>query len=351
MGARSLSLEVVDHIEPLAEEWEDLAARTYAAPFVRPGWIRAWRGAFGRGGLLILAVRRSGRLVALLPLERRGGVVRSPTNPHSPSFGLLAEDAEAAQSLTRALFAHAGRAVVLEYLDPVETGLDLLREAAHATGYRDMVQTVARSPYILGHPIFAEYERSLSRNLRHDVERRLRRLSEIGAVSVDVRDGSERLDTLLEEGFRVEQIGWKSDHGTAIASRPQTRRFYTDVAHWAASAGWLRLAFLRLDGRPLAFQLDLEAEDTYYSLKIGYDPAYERFSPGKLLTHTMVSRAMSKGLASYELLGADEPWKHRWTDTSRERVALRAFASSPTGYLAWSAFVHGRSFARRVPFA
>ena len=34
--------------------------------------------------------------------------------------------------------------------------------------------------------------------------------------------------------------------------------FYRRVAAWAAERDWLRLAFLRLDGRPLAFDLALE---------------------------------------------------------------------------------------------
>src|SRR5919109_1685178 len=117
MGNRSLSLEVVDRIEPLAEEWEELAVRTHASPFVRPGWIGAWRRAFGRGGLLILAVRRTNILVALVPLERRSGVLRSPTNAHAPQFSLLAEDEESTRFLTTSMFALAGRAVVLERLD------------------------------------------------------------------------------------------------------------------------------------------------------------------------------------------------------------------------------------------
>lgn len=350
MGASPLSVETVDRLEPLIDEWNDLADRTHACPFMRPGWIASWLRAFGRGRLVIFAARRRGRLDGLLPLERRAGVLRSPTNAHTPEFGMLAEE-DAARGLASAVFAHAGRAVVLEYLDTEAAGFEVLLEAARAAGYRQLVRPVARSPYLRASPSLAEHERSLSTNLRHDVERRLRRLGEVGAVSVQICDGRERLDQLLEDGFRVEQLSWKGGRGTAVASQSQTRSFYADVARWAASAGWLTLAFLRLDDQPIAFQFDLETPGTYYSLKIGYDPAYERFSPGKVLTYAMVSRAVSRGMSTYELLGRDEPWKQSWTDTSREHASLQAFASSAAGYLTWSAFVHGRSLARRIPFA
>jgi CelD/BcsL family acetyltransferase involved in cellulose biosynthesis len=351
MAAGRLSLEVADGIDPLAEEWGTLAERVGAAPFVRPGWVRAWHASFGGGPLRLLAVRRGGQLVAVAPLQKRRGALRSPTNPHTPAFDLVALDEEAGRALAGSIFANAGRAVTLEFLDARGTALAALREAAQAAGYRAVVTPAARSPYIPSQRSLAAHERSLSRNLRHDVERRLRRLCDEGAVSVEVAHGRERLDQLLEEAFRIEALGWKGAGGTAIASQPQTRGFYTEVARWAASLGWLRLAFLRLDERAIAFQFDLEGERTYYSLKVGYDPEYERFSPGKLLAYAMVSRAISSGLASYELLGREEEWKRRWTDAFRERVTLLAFARGPAGFLTWSAFAYGRPLACRVPGA
>jgi CelD/BcsL family acetyltransferase involved in cellulose biosynthesis len=279
------------------------------------------------------------------------GAWRSPTNAHTPGFDLLALDEGALQALAEALFVRRAREIAVGPLEADGPALRTLMSAARASGYRSVVRPAGRAPYLrLEHGPEA-HERSLSRNLRHDVQRRMRRLCDAGAVSVQVSDGTERLDQLLDEGFRIEQRGWKGERGTAIASDPRTTRFYTALARWAASAGWLRLAFLRLDGRAIAFQLDLELRPTYYSLKIGYDPQYERFSPGKLLAYTMVLRAVATGSSTYELLGTDEPWKYRWTDDSHERSALRAFSPSTAGRLALLAFVYGRPLVRRLPLA
>jgi CelD/BcsL family acetyltransferase involved in cellulose biosynthesis len=351
MITTQFAVEVVDRLEPITEEWNELAGRLGAPPFMHSGWIRSWWSAFGSGALHIFVVRRGGRLVALLPMRRRHGALRSPTNAHTPAFGLLAVDEEAGRILATELFASGAHEIAISPLDAPGDGLDFLAAAARAAGYRTIAQPVLRAPYISGGTSLAAYHRSLSHNLRHDVERRLRRLLEAGAVSVHVCDGHERLDEFLDEGFGVEASSWKGAGGTAIASQESTRSFYHDVAHWAASVGWLRLAFLRLDGRAIAFQFDLECGRTYYSLKIGFDPEYERFSPGKLLAYTMISRAVSSGLARYELLGTDESWKYRWTNTLHERVALRSFAPSAAGRLAWSSHAHVRPLARRVPLA
>ena len=346
-----LTVEVVDGFGPLADEWQDLAERAQAAPFLYPGWVRAWRAAFGVGDLRLFTARRSGRLVGLVPMQLRRGALRSTTNAHTPEFELLALDEETADALASAVFAESAREVAVGPLDVDGRGLRALRAAAHASGYRTMLRPAVRAPYLRLASDVSAHEHSLSRNLRHDVQRRLRRLCEAGVVSVQVADGSDQLEELLAQGLHVEQLSWKGRQGTAIASREQTSRFYRELARWAVSTGSLRLAFLRLDGRPIAFQFDLETAGTYYSLKIGYDPEYERFSPGKLLAYTMVSRAVARGLAVYELLGTDEPWKYRWTDDVRERVVLRAFSRSAAGRVASSTFLYGRPLVRRIPLA
>jgi CelD/BcsL family acetyltransferase involved in cellulose biosynthesis len=278
-------------------------------------------------------------------------VLRSPTNEHTPAFGVVAADDAAVRAVGDALFGGRVRTVTLGRLAGEGAARAALEASGAEAGYRTAVTLVARSPYIACAPTLEDHERGLGRNLRHDVQRRQRRLCEEGAVTIDVTDGGANLAGLLEEGFRVEALSWKGARGTAIASDTRTRRFYDAVARWAAKRGWLRLAFLRLDGRAIAFQFDLEAERTYYSLKIGYDPAFDRYSPGKLLAHAMVARAVSTGLATYEFLGLDEPWKDRWTSTFREYVRFQAYAPSPAGAASWAVATHGRRLARRIPLA
>jgi CelD/BcsL family acetyltransferase involved in cellulose biosynthesis len=347
MVTMQFAVEEVDRLEPIAEEWSDLASEVDAPPFMHPGWMACWWSAFGRGAPRVFVARHGGRVVAVLPMGGRRGTLRSPTNPHTPGYDLLAARADARRALADELFASRADKVEIGPLDTTGSALAVLEAAARDAGYRVVVRPAMRAPYISADSSLADYRRSLSHNIRHDAERRLRRLLETGAVSVQVSDGGERLDDLLDEGFGVEAASWKGARRTAIVSRSDTRSFYRDVAYWAASLGWLRLAFLRLDGRAIAFQFDLEPGPTYYSLKIGYDPTYERFSPGKLLAYAMISRAVTSGCVRYELLGTDEAWKYRWTNSVHERVVLHAFAPSAAGLLAWSSHVHLRPLARR----
>ena len=71
----------------------------------------------------------------------------------------------------------------------------------------------------------------------------------------------------------------KGRKGTAIRSRPDSRRFYEQIARWAAQRDLLRLFFLRVDGRAVAFAFVLQDRQRLYDLKNGFDEAVAEASP------------------------------------------------------------------------
>ena len=350
-----MALRTHNLIEPLTSEWEHLARHTGAAPFLWPGWIEAWWRAFGKGSLQILTVYENSHLSGVLPLQRLRGALLSPTNPHTPLFGLLAATETATERLARALFAQRPRCIELSYLDPDGSGASLTRTAATAARYQVFEESIGVAPYVATDGPWDAYERGLRRKFRSEIRRRKRRLEEEGRLTLEVSDGKEGLESLLEEGFSVEGSGWKEYYGTSIRSAPPTRRFYTEVARWASERGWLRLAFLRLNGRALAFDYCLESNATHYLLKTGYDPAYRRYGPGMIIRHLMLSRAFSGEITTYDFLGEGYGWKQEWTGTLQKRQFLHMFAPTASGVLNRMMFMYARpasewtkDFARSV---
>ncbi len=333
-------------VESVRDEWDELADRTAASPFLRPFWIEAWWGAFGAGRFELVTVRRDEELVAVVPLAVRGAVVRTASNWHTPLFGILAEDSAAERAAAEAAVACTGRRLSAAFLEEGRTAE--WEQAARAAGYRVISRILERSPHIEITTDWEMYERGLGRSVRSELRRRLRRLEERGAVAFEIADGSERLRELLDEGFAVEGSGWKDARGTAIASSPVTRRFYTDIAARAAATDSLRLAFLRVDGAAVAFQLNLEHDGVWYFLKGGFDPAFGRYAPGQLLIRHVLRHVFDAGLSRYEFLGGDERYKLSWTSTSSARVLLQAFAPTAAGLADYTVFAHGRPLAKRL---
>jgi CelD/BcsL family acetyltransferase involved in cellulose biosynthesis len=276
-------------------------------------------------------------------------VLSAPANWHTPVFSFLAADDEARTALASRFVGSASSRAELSFLDRADPNLAACERAAQSANRPAVVRAVLRSPYVeVAQVNWDDYRASLNRKARKDTERCRRRLDEQGSVSVEFANGRTGLERLLEEGFQLEGSGWKNDRRSAITSHPTTHRFYSEIARWAAARGWLLLAYLRLNGRAIAFDLCLQSNGVTYVLKGGFDPEFRNLAPGKLLTYESLRWAFDQQTSSYELLGDDDAYKLIWTQTVRERVRFQAFSQSLRGRVGHLAWTHGRSAVRRA---
>lgn len=333
-------------LEELAPEWDRLADRVEATPWERPGWISAWLRAFAADAEVhLVEERRADRLAGVLPLVRRHGMVESPTNWHTPEFAAIAESDEVALALAAAALRDRPRRLSIGWIQTEK--LEPLRIAAVSAGYRVAERPLMRSPFLDLETARAEAS-AVGSPLRIPraaaVRRQRRKLAALGELVVDVSCTTDELDA----GFRVEGSGWKEREGTAIASQAETLGFYGEVAHWAVERGTLRLFFVRLDSRPIAFVFALEEEKRLYYVKGGFDPEFRRFGPGIIVTHAMIEYANEKGLQRFEFLGGEDPWKLEWTDDVREVRLFQAFAPTARGAVEWWLHSRARPLAKRA---
>ena len=195
-GVTHRRLELAD---PVCREWDSLADNLSASPFTRPGWILPWWEAFGAGRLELLEVRRGRALEALLPIVLHRGIIRSPTNWHTPEFGPVGTEHGAA-TLFQRLFARRSQMVEIGWLAEGHSALDGLRAAAAAAGYAVHTRVRERSPIVQLDGGWRAYERGLSGNLRRDLRRRRRRLEELGTVTFEVSN----TPSALPDAFAIE---------------------------------------------------------------------------------------------------------------------------------------------------
>jgi CelD/BcsL family acetyltransferase involved in cellulose biosynthesis len=328
----------------LAAAWDDLADRSNAVPFTRPGWLLPWAETTG-ARLEALTVWRGARLAGILPVVWDRRHLRTPADWHTPWLEAVVEDPAALEALAADLAATRRPRISVDFVLAGEATATTSARALEAAGFRLSPRPRLVSPFLAIAGTWEQYLASLSTHRRSELRRRTRKMEAAGRVTWEVHDGNDGLPRLLDEAFSVEAAGWKGRGGTAIASDPAVERFYRRVASWAAERGWLRVASLRLDGRLLAFDLALEAGGRHYLLKTGYDPAFTALSPGLLLRLHMLERAFALGLESYEFCGAAEPWKLEWAPATRQVLAIEAFAPTPAGSLARASFRASR-FAR-----
>jgi CelD/BcsL family acetyltransferase involved in cellulose biosynthesis len=317
--------------------WDRLALDSGAPAFVRPGWLGEWAKAFGKtSALRALTVERGGELVAVLPLLSgpAGLTLSSPTNSETAVFAPVAADADAAAAIGEKLLSLRTASIDLTALAADDPRVEALHAAAGAARASVLRRTLRNSPYIdvSGDP--AAFDRRLSKNRRHGLKRLQNRLRDAGELTFDVHDGgrAEDLTPLLRDGYRLEAREWKRAAGSAILSSPATTAFYTAAAKWAAEQGILRLAFLRLDGRPIAFGYCLQQGPTLSFLKLGMDDEFQKLGPGMVLTRHLIDYAFAEPrVTELDLLGENDAYKADLASGTREQIRMQVFPSRRIG--------------------
>ena len=335
----------------LAREWDALVERCGGGILYRHGFLRLWREHFAPDVSLRVLIQRTpdGCLTAALPLllwnTRIYGVpvreLSAMANVHSGRFDLLAENPpEAAGAFLEALMLQSDWDV-LKLIDvPQDGAAGALLDAAESVGFQSGRWASINSPYINLPSTWSELEQTLSRHFRANMRRRRRRLSEKGTISLDLCDGIDdaELAARLDEGLKLEASGWKGRGGTAICQARDTLGFYTALAEQADREGRLRLRFLRLDGKAIAFHFALQDGARYLLLKPTYDENHGDVGPGHLLIERVLQDCIARGAQEFDFLGPGMPWKSDWSNTARPHDWLYLFRG-PRGRL-----VHGLKF-------
>jgi CelD/BcsL family acetyltransferase involved in cellulose biosynthesis len=163
--------------------------------------------------------------------------------------------------------------------------------------------------------IFLEPARCPDRNAlfasgdrRRDLDRKRRRLAESGVPAFEwLKPDTSDVDRIVALALDIEGSGWKTHAGTSVAQKPALAKFVRHVTRAFAEQGRLIVAFLTLNGAPIAMQVILVHNSAWCELKIGYDPRWRPMSPGVLLAEATALKACEEGIERYEFMGNEEP--------------------------------------------
>lgn len=323
-----------------------------ANPMQSFAWIEAAAATIGKSGRLqFIGLEQDGQFAAVAPLIKLPGAWGAPwellnlARLYEPA-DLVWSDETALQDLVAEL---ARRGLPL-FLARVPASSPVIPAIRHAYGRRGWVvcRPQASTPYIPLDESWAIPENKISSRRRCDFRRSRRNAEELGEVSAEILTPQPGdVDDLLDLAFEVESRSWKGDHGTALARDAARGEFYRRYARSAARLGSLRIGLLHIGQQTAAMQISMVQAGSLWVLKVGYDPQFQRASPGILLMVEQIKAAVAEGLKNYELLGTVEPWIQVWTDHERGCVSLRAYPANVRGLTTLASDASRKYLARR----
>jgi CelD/BcsL family acetyltransferase involved in cellulose biosynthesis len=337
----STSVRIVQEfgiVENEAKSW-NLIAEEANSPMHQYAWVKACTDAFVNGGELQLIVVGTDQPSALGPLIMRGrplnrmeclGVdeLYEPTDfPHL--------NPESLTSLVNALV-KLRRPLLLRRILADSPVLTALRTEFKSRGLL-ITRPATGYPWIPLDESWKTPEEKLSASRRSSCRRARRKAHSLGPIDYEVLSPTpDKLTPLLEESFRLEAAGWKGRTGSALLSDSNRRQFYEKYASMASAKGILRLCFMRIGGTGAATQIAVESGGRFWLLKVGYDEAFARCSPGHLLMIETLRYAAERGLQTFEFLGSAEPWTSVWTTQVRPCLSVWAYPNNSRGLAAFT---------------
>lgn len=241
------------------------------------------------------------------------GTLASPLVPlyEVSSHPVLDHDhaAETARALMRYLLASRDLPhVLLLPLLPLDGPCyAILSEACRQTGSQISLYERWIRPVMIPQP-GDDMERYLRRSLGSGYKKRMqqfRAVAKHGALTFRRSRGRAALDA-LDVFLTLEASGWKGEAGTAIACLPADAAYIRRMAELFAGADALQIDTLLLDGQVLAMGLLIESGDRRHFLKIAYDEAQARHSPGRTLTIAMLQADLAGTPPAFFDSGAGE---------------------------------------------
>jgi CelD/BcsL family acetyltransferase involved in cellulose biosynthesis len=318
-------------------------------PFDAHDWYGAWWKAFGgNGDLAVCTVWDGGELAGALPLRVEGRRMKGLANGHTGFFRPLARDEGAMEALASAAFSRKAREVDLQLLPSADPSLPLLEMAARRASMRPFAEAGYVSPLVDTSADLEAWRKQSNSSWKKRIARYRRKMQRDHDAELEIVAVPEQLDAWLEEGFRLEQSGWKGEGGTAILSAPETELFYREIARRFHDRGELRLSRIALEGEAVAFSFCIQAGGSLYSLKVGYAERWRKLVPGLVMQLSIIERCFELGLGSYELLGETSEWKQKVATGSRAHTNLRAFPRGPAGTIGYGWRAHLRPGLKRT---
>jgi len=220
-------------------------------------------------------------------------------------------------------------------LERFETGYPAdteLLSAARSTGHSVGVWTGACLQRLTLEGVGKDYHSSLKPKFRSNLRNRLKRLGALGAIEYELVRDRNGCDAPFEDAFTIEQAGWKGRRERHRV-RPGAEALLHRMGRDGGRPRLLRLWFLRLGGRRVAFEYNLEYNRNLYCMKIGYDPGLHPYSAGQILKAAILENAFEHGLGVYHFLGMMDESKGDWTSDARLLQWAYVYNGSPLSRL------------------
>lgn len=327
------SVTTRDGFERLAAEWRELQRRSASrCLFLTWEWLFTWwKHLSAARRLMILVVRRHGRVVAIAPLAIRPASASrllpfravellGTGSVGSDYLDLIVERGAESEAIEEIAGQLATCRLQLELPQVLLDGSSarLLADSLVPRGWRASTIRTNVCPFIrLAGLDWPAYVASLSAAHRANLHRRIRGLEQIDSVRLDPVRSEEERCVALERLIALHNARWQELGGSDAFHTGAMIQFHQEISGVALRNGWLRLMVLRVGQVPVAYFYGFRHEAVHYFYQSAFDPAWSDRSVGLVAMGLAIRGAIEEGAGEFDLLHGAERYKYHWAREER----------------------------------
>ncbi len=326
----------------LNQEWDQLLKQSPVDDaFLTWEWMHTWWKHFGYlYKLNLLIVRDDDQLVGIAPLmmetQRVLGfkirVIRTIGIPSPDISGIIYKNnrSEVLKIVAGWLVEHhkLWNVLLIDGVPPEGMDFDIWSGEFPQKEYSSLLTNTTHY-YISINKGWASYRSGLSKNLRNDIERKIRHINKEKGFRYCHRFGREITVQDMESIFLINN---KSRHNYLYRGQVE-QDFHKELAQLMAKLSWSDIYFLFFDDIPIAFYYGFFYNRTFEFWRSGFDNAYYKYSPGKILLYLLIQDGFEHGLQFIDFLDGDEEYKTQWQVNSKVFSNIRIVNKSTLPYL------------------
>ena len=282
-------------------------------PFMLPGWLQVWWRELGtEAGLYLGAIRQAEAIIGIAPLliqgETASFIGSVDVCDYLDFIVAPGREEDFFDVLLTDLKQKGVHHLDLRALRPDSVVVVHLMEIARNRQYPFLCQPEDVSLELDLPSTWEEYLAKLDKKQRHEVRRKLRRLSEAGEVDFRLEKDSALIRDSIDLFFQMFTES-RQDKADFLTARMES--FLRSLISTMTDAGLLRLGILELDKLPVAMIVCFDYNNRMYLYNSGYDPRYISLSVGLLSKVLSIKESIEEGRNRFDFLKGDETYKYQ----------------------------------------
>jgi len=175
------------------------------------------------------------------------------------------------------------------------------------------------------------YYKQRSRHLKKNNNHARNKLEKMGTIEVSKYSPSslsqDEIAQLNSDVYRIASNSWKTGTINDL-SQHAGQEYLQYLLHQPVLSDHLTVWMLRLDNKPVAYEIQVSEKQDVYALHADFHNTYERLSPGSYLNYAILKQLFDSDFKTYHMGSGGQLYKKAWETDCDELSQVLLYSSS-----------------------